>query len=153
MIAPIRTMFQFFKRSSKAKAAQKYQMRFNVLWRQLVPVSHEADTVQGELLRSIGNLSDEAKRNGNMNWDEQDEEAVVFLETYLLNPDIFSQDILSRIKLDLNAIRRAGRGCGTDFLSAYEEIDRIASRVVDYCDMHKKPIRLRPEEDDYLGHY
>jgi hypothetical protein len=40
------------------------------LWERLVPRSGQADTVQGELIRVTGRLTDEAHRNGNTNWDD-----------------------------------------------------------------------------------
>jgi hypothetical protein len=38
------------------------------LWDELVPRSGRAPTLQGELIRATGRLSDEAFRNGNANW-------------------------------------------------------------------------------------
>jgi len=38
------------------------------LWQTLVPKSGRASTLQGELIRITGKLTDEAYRNGNMNW-------------------------------------------------------------------------------------
>jgi hypothetical protein len=40
------------------------------IWRQFVPSAGQAETVQGELLRAMEKLRDEAARNGNGNWDE-----------------------------------------------------------------------------------
>ena len=39
------------------------------IWQQFVPKSEQAETVQGELLRAVEKLRDEAIRNGNGNWD------------------------------------------------------------------------------------
>lgn len=55
------------------------------LWEELVPPSHAADTVQGELIRCIGNLTDEAYRNGNMNWGERQIDMIAMLRTVLLD--------------------------------------------------------------------
>jgi hypothetical protein len=38
------------------------------IWKNFVPPSGQAATVQGELLRAIEKLRDEAMRNGNGNW-------------------------------------------------------------------------------------
>jgi hypothetical protein len=40
------------------------------LWNSLVPASRPAETLQGELIRLAGKLTNQAYRNGNMNWDE-----------------------------------------------------------------------------------
>lgn len=39
------------------------------IWHMFVPKSGQADRVQGELLRAVEKLRDEATRNGNINWD------------------------------------------------------------------------------------
>ncbi len=38
------------------------------IWSNYVPKSGQSETVQGELLRAIEKLRDEAHRNGNINW-------------------------------------------------------------------------------------
>ncbi len=43
---------------------------FRALWQTLVTDSGQAPTVQGELIRAVGRMRDEAERNGNANWDE-----------------------------------------------------------------------------------
>ena len=63
-----------------------------------------------------------------MNLDERDNQAVNLLESRLMDFDVFDQNTVSRIKLDLNAIRRSDAG-----IHARERIERIASRVADYC--------------------
>jgi hypothetical protein len=63
-----------------------------------------------------------------MNLDERDNQAVNLLESRLMDFDVFDQNTVSRIKLDLNAIRRSEAG-----IDARERIERIASRVADYC--------------------
>lgn len=61
------------------------------LWDELVPPRHAAPTVQGELLRCIGSLTDEAYRNGNINWGSHHIEMVNLLENYLLDGSLDSQ--------------------------------------------------------------
>jgi ankyrin repeat protein len=56
--------------ASGSAASKSWQEEFDRLWDELVPSSGQADTVQCELVRAIGRLSDEAYRNGNGNWDE-----------------------------------------------------------------------------------
>jgi hypothetical protein len=147
-------MFDFLKRGPKVvkRTPEEKQRRFNELLRQLVPPSYEADTLQGELIRCIGNLSDEAKRNGNMNWDENDEEAVEFLRVALADKKIFDATRLKKIESDLSVILKAGQSTEDNFCTAYEELDRIADCVIEFCDMYPDPIRLK-EPDEYLGHF
>ncbi|WP_241127718.1 ankyrin repeat domain-containing protein [Novosphingobium terrae] len=51
-----------------AKAAT-WQDRHRELWELLVPSSGAAATIQGEVIRISGRISDELKRNGGANWD------------------------------------------------------------------------------------
>lgn len=48
----------------------KYFEEAKEIWQKFVPESGQAETVQGELLRAVEKLRDEAIRNGNGNWDE-----------------------------------------------------------------------------------
>jgi len=40
------------------------------LWRTYVPARGQAVTVQGELIRAVEKLCDEAQHNGNVNWSD-----------------------------------------------------------------------------------
>ena len=43
---------------------------FGQLWAELVPDVGEADTVPGEVLRSVGRVASENRRNGMLNWSD-----------------------------------------------------------------------------------
>ena len=61
---------------------------YSQLWDELVPPSGRSDSLQGELIRCIGRLSDEAFRNGNINWDHRPDdfrEMADFLKQHLLD--------------------------------------------------------------------
>ena len=60
----------------------KYPDEARSLWQTSVPRSGLAATVQGELLRAVEKLRDEAQRNGNINWN-QDHQALI---AYLRDP-------------------------------------------------------------------
>ena len=53
----------------RADHASAWQEEYGRLWDDLVPGRGQALTVQGELVRCIGRLTDEAYRNGNQNWE------------------------------------------------------------------------------------
>ncbi|MFE4720577.1 hypothetical protein ACFRLW_29995, partial [Streptomyces sp. NPDC056728] len=57
----------------------KYADEAGRIWRTYVPKRGQADTVQGELIRAVEKLRDEAVRNGNINWDDGFERLVLFL--------------------------------------------------------------------------
>jgi hypothetical protein len=81
-------MFNFFKKQ-KAKPYnwKKEQTR---LWGALVPATGQADTLQGELIRISGKLTDQAFRNGNMNWDADHERMWRFIGRHLDDPATFT---------------------------------------------------------------
>ena len=64
-------MFGIFKRQKTKPYNWKTEQ--TRLWESLVPSEGQADTLQGELIRVAGKLTDQAFRNGNMNWDAEHE--------------------------------------------------------------------------------
>jgi len=50
--------------------SKKWQEQHEELWQLLVPSSGQAVTVQGEVIRISGRISDEMYRNGGANWDK-----------------------------------------------------------------------------------
>jgi hypothetical protein len=55
--------------SAIALPAGSWQEQHNALWEYLVPSQGAAKTVQGEVIRITGRVSDELYRNGGVNWD------------------------------------------------------------------------------------
>jgi len=85
--------------------SKNYNKTLKVMWQKLVPASGQAITVQGELLRAIEKLRDEAQRNGNGNFHKNCHGLLVkYLEKYLLDESIFKSEMLSQIKHDLKQI-------------------------------------------------
>lgn len=97
------------------------------IWQQFVPQAGQADTVQGELLRAVEKLRDEAIRNGNGNWDEGFRILSSYLKQHLLDEAVFSTDQISRNRSILDRLRR-----GRDPLLEDEPYDYLGARVVDY---------------------
>ncbi len=83
--------------------------RFAELWGALVPDRGHADTVHGEVLRAVGRLASEDRRNGCMNWGEDYEGLVVFLRGSLPDEAIFGASRCTRIVKDLDTVVRNGR--------------------------------------------
>ena len=76
------------------------------LWKDLVPKSGQADTVQGELIRCTGKIADEAYRNGNMNWESGYERLVRYVGTKLNDTNTFSPNELKKISDAVETIIR-----------------------------------------------
>jgi hypothetical protein len=106
------------------------------LWHTAVPRSGQADTVQGELLRAVDNLRDEAQRNGNQNWDPGFELLLDYLRTHLLDGQTLSDDERTEINTDLALI------ANYDYPQTGDDIyDRLTDRVVEWTHAHPDPIR------------
>lgn len=67
------------------------------LWQALVPKTGQAATVQGELIRCTGKLTDEAYRNGNVNWSPGHERMARFVGRQLDDEATFSPEDRARI--------------------------------------------------------
>ena len=127
-------MFGLFKK----KPAYNWKKEHTRLWKSLVPPQGQAETLQGELIRIAGKLTDEAFRNGNMNWDAACEKMWRFVGRHLDDPETFSEkerrlvrDKIEEIIRDNASPNLSGDGC------AYY---LIAERVVDWCMAHSTPI-------------
>ena len=67
----------------RRKMAMKHLDEARTIWNEQVPSRGQAETVQGELLRSVEKLRWEAQTNGNINRDDQFELLAAFIETTL----------------------------------------------------------------------
>ena len=111
------------------------------IWRDFVPESGQSDTVQGELLRAVEKLRDEAIRNGNGNWDEGFRILLSYLRQHLLDAAVFSPDQIQRSNVILKRLRR-----GSDPLLEDEPFDYLGERVVDYYRHYgSKPHQRNPD--------
>jgi hypothetical protein len=109
----------------------KYAEQAQQLRHDFVPASGAAQTVQGELLRVVGKLRDEAIRHGNRNWDASFESGLRFLERHLLDPAVFSGPLQEQTRV---AIARLW-----EFEHPYVEpdlYDDLSDRVVEYFRHH-----------------
>lgn len=114
----------------------RYHKEYGALWDKLVPKEGQADTIQGELVRAIGKLSDEFYRNGNINWDMGFRMCTNFLYRRLRDDKVFNAGTIKQIEKDIAEIR--GLGNGKNSPGCMEEgeedaFDRITDRVVEWC--------------------
>lgn len=124
---------------------ETWQETLKRLTKELVPLGGEADTLQGELVRCIENLGDEAHRNGWMNWDVGDVEAVDVLNRYLPDRAVFSEEICREIQKSLNTVRYAGEKGADEGVFGYDELKFLAQQVVEWCRHHRELIHKNPE--------
>ena len=96
--AAVLKLFDKYKTNEKAEATilikplpstLKYPEVGKEIWKTLVPKSGSSDTVQGELLRAIEKLRDEAQRNGNINYGSMHKKLASFVQKILMASPIF----------------------------------------------------------------
>jgi hypothetical protein len=120
-------------------AAYKWWEQHARLWSELVPQSGQAAAVQDELVRCIGKLTDEAYRNGNINWEPGSghERMLDFIPAMLLGDNTFEPERQSRIRKDISEIRNYKKpnvgGHGTCYYT-------LSEAVVDWCMLHPQRI-------------
>ena len=143
-------MFDRIKRIfQKETPKESWQEILRRLGQTLVPVSGEAETLQGELVRCVSSLNDEATRNGWMNWDEGDVESVDVLRRYLPDPDVFSETANEQIHNALDTVRYAGERGADRGVFAYDELKLLAQRVAEWC-VHYDELEYKNPETTWL---
>jgi hypothetical protein len=135
MLGPLKGLFW-----GKKKPEGSWQQTIQRLAKELVPPSGEAETLQGELVRCINNLSDEATRNGWMNWDVGDKESIEVLRRYLPDSKVFSEAVQEKIHAALDKICYAGEKGADEGEFGYDQIKFIARHVAEWCNFHEELI-------------
>ncbi|MEU0570855.1 hypothetical protein ABZ297_36425 [Nonomuraea sp. NPDC005983] len=110
------------------------------IWQTHVPRRGQADSVQGELLRAVEKLRDEAQRNGNIDWDEHHERLLAYLRETLTRSGLFTEETLAELAMDLDRLADFERPLTND-----APFDRITYRVVDWCRAQPEPVRHEPD--------
>jgi hypothetical protein len=109
---------------------ETWRAEFQRLWKKLVPTTGQANTVQGELVRAIGRLSDEAYRNGNINFDKGHRILCKYLRENLKDPAIFTTDEIQEIDQCIDQVLDAKHPDLSGSSSCYY---RLAEKVVRWC--------------------
>lgn len=125
-----------------AKPGDSWKRLHSALWDELVPPRGQCGTVQGELVRCIGKLTDEAYRNGNINWSGGHERMVAFLRDTLA-PD-GAVELLPGLRGDL---RKLLHHRALDLSGDGSPHYRVNEAVVRWCQGHPT---LIPREHDPL---
>jgi hypothetical protein len=112
------------------------------LWRTYVPRSGQAASVQGELIRAVEKLRDEAQRNGNVNWDHGFEILARFLRDTLVTSGPFAPPILKQIERDVARLLNFETPETDD-----ELYDRLTDRVVEWARAHPDPLPHKHNPD------
>ena len=115
-----------------------------IIWQKLVPKSGQADTVQGELLRAIEKLRDEAQRNGNGNFNKNCHGILIeYLRQFLVDENVFEKGIITQVNDDLDRLSKKNSPYTDDDI-----YDRITNRIVDWY--LKNPTQVAHKKNDIL---
>jgi hypothetical protein len=123
----------------------KYHQKAGVLWRTYVPRRGQADTVQGELLRAVEKLRDEAQRNGNVNWGEGHVMLAEYLRETLTSSGVFAEATVHEIGHDVDRLLQYEVPETSD-----EPYDRLADRVVEWSRAHPEPAPREPNPELHI---
>lgn len=114
------------------------------LWQQYVPARGQAGTVQGELIRAVEKLRDEAQRNGNLNWCSDHVILAGFIRTQLIGSGLFTGSAARQIEQDIERLLDAGQP-----ETSGEPYDRLTDWIVEWSRAHPEPV---PREHDPALH-
>jgi hypothetical protein len=112
------------------------------LFMKYVPRSGQAETEQGELVRAVEKLADEARRNANANWDAAFERLAEFVRDRLTSSPVFDRDARELIDADIDRILDH-----EDPERGEELYGRLLDRVVEWARAHPRPIPLELDLD------
>ena len=113
----------------------KYFEEAKKIWKAYVPANGQADTVQGELLRSVERLRWEAQNNGNMNWDDDFEILANFVKDTLVSESAFTVADKKEITENIKRI--------LDYEYPYVEddiYDQLIDGIVEWSKLHPDPV-------------
>lgn len=104
---------------------QQYLEECKFIWKTYVPENGQSEVLQGELLRQIEKLRNEAKDNGNINWDPDFSYFCEFIKRTLCNMSIYSEEELTKITLIMDYIKY----CGEYACSLGDHVDVIVNSI------------------------
>ena len=119
--------------SAVSVSSATWQEQHQELWDYLVPSNGKAATVQGEVIRITGRISDEFLRNGGVNWDKDYQKMLASLQTHFV-----SGNPLSAVELAETAtLSKALSGGDGD-----DECKKLAEFAVKWVLLNPCPIKM-----------
>ncbi len=112
------------------------------IWQELVPPIGQAETIQGELLRAVEKLRDEAQRNGNINFFDSHKKLAKFVMDTLVNSELFDKKEITKIKSESKKLMKASSPYLDD--DAY---DYLTDQICVFYLKNNEPIRHEPNPE------
>lgn len=130
---------------TKKMTEEEYFEKAKFIWQNYVPKSGQSEFVQGELLRAIEKLRDEAHRNGNINFNEKCHGILIgFLREKLSDKKVFDKKTIEQINEDLDRLSIEEQPYTWDDI-----FDRICDRVVDWNIFYGNEIKHEKNSELY----
>ena len=120
--------------------AKDWRKQYQELWEQLIPSQGPAKTVQGEVIRITGRVSDELYRNGGANWNADYRKMLNALLKHFTSGISLSEKELTEAKESASSIK--AKGDDDD-----EVIDKLCELAVKWVLKNPNPVSL--EKPDY----
>jgi hypothetical protein len=115
-----------------AVKATTWQRQHAELWEQLVPSKGPAKTVQGEVIRITGRISDEWERNGGANWDREYDAMARALRNHVDTGVALAPAEAEEIASIVGSLRKTGGARN----------DRLCALAVGWVLQNPKPVAL-----------
>ncbi len=114
---------------------KRWQDQHQELWELLVPGVGQANTVQGEVIRITGKVTDELYRNGGCNWDKQYQKMLDGLLSYCKMGAPLEPNVLKEAK---TLVKEIYKGDNCDSIKTY----RLTEIGVSWVLKNPNPIAL-----------
>lgn len=105
------------------------------IWSSLVPSAGPATTVQGELLRSVETLRDEAQQNANANYRKDHRRMARFVRKTLVRSGYFNESEVQKIHAGTDLLMKASRP-----YTKNDVFDHLVDQVCVFYSYHPTPI-------------
>ena len=125
--------------------AMEYKEEAAALWHSYVPARGQADTVQGELIRAIEKLRDEAQRNGNVNWCKGHVILANYVGNQLVGSGLFDTAGVAEITSNISRVLDFDHPETADF-----PYDELTDRVVQWSRTHPQSVARERNPDLHL---
>jgi len=109
-VSPAQRRMLYDGKSPIRPTSTTWQKQHEELWNLLVPSSGFASTVQGEVIRIAGRISDELERNGGANWDKDYRTMAKAFLTHVRTGTSLSPELSQECEAIVNSLIKDGSG-------------------------------------------
>ena len=104
-----------------------WRTEFKRFWTDLVPPQGQANTVQGELVRAVAKLKDEAYRNGNQNFGANHRIPCKYVRETMADTEVFDDEEIRSINSSIDGVLDAEFPDVMGQATCFSSVSRLAS--------------------------